>query len=294
MTAILRLEGVRAHNPMGLLVALGTLDLLAEHVDPGARLAWIGDATGHCAAVQAAGCSTIADLAAGLLGAIEAQPLDQLKAVAADLNKVARDDLHGALAGSTAPRLLGGLCAEAPLRRTGQVGMTPLVITSFKGRRSVFDTLLRADAALTGRQLLALLNEPWTYAPNVATLGLDPAAREQDSARMAADASADGTRGVPGALPIAARGLVLLPPLPVRSSSARRPRVAAVQAGSLVWPIWTAALTRFGVGTLLGRSWGKLADRAIVLDACDVEAVYASEIVAAKDGRRLARARRLA
>lgn len=294
MTGAVKLPGVRGQSPMGMLVALGTLDVLAEHADAGARLSWCDDGAGQCAAITSEGAGTSDDVARAAFEAIRADPLDGLTSVAGDLNKVTPEALHDVLARSGAARVLCGLCAEAPLRPQGQAAMTPLAITSFQGRRSVFGTLLSADAGLTEEKLRALFGGPWTYARNVATLNLDPAAREQDSARMAADASADGTRGMPGALSLAARGLSIVAPMPTRSGRGKRPRVAAVHDHHLAWPIWREPLTRFGARALMGRAWGAIEPGDAVLDACGVVAVYASEIVAAKDGRRLARAQRRA
>lgn len=293
MTGPVPLPGVRASSPMGLLVALGTLDVLTEHYDAGTRLAWCDDGSGHCAAITAGGATTPDELADRTFDAIAADSLAAIQSLAKDLNQVTPGALHDALGNPGFPRSVAGLCAEAPLRPAGQVAMTPLVITSFQGRRSVFGTLLRSDADLTERQLSALFSGPWRYARSVATLNLDPGAREQDSARMAADASADGTRGVPGSLSLAARGLTLLPPLPTGSGRGKRPRVAAVHEGRFAWPVWTSALTRFGVRALMGRSWGAVLDGA-TLDAYGIAAVFESEIVDAKDGRRLAHARRRA
>ena len=287
--AAVALPGVRAHTPMGLLVALGALDLLAEHADPAARLSWGEDERGYRAMLSAGKATTTAALAALVFESLAADRVEYLRDVAPDLNLVMPEALHHALSQPVVPRVLSGLCAEAPLRTNGCVAMTPLAITSFKGRRSVFATIIRADGSVAEKHIRALLQGPWTYAPKVPTLSLDPAAREQDSARMAADASADGTRGVPGSLSLAARGLALVPPLPAAGG---RPRVGALRGGTFTWPVWILPVTRFGARALMGRAWG--ADDEAVRSACGVAAVYESEVVAAKDGRRLARARRLA
>lgn len=298
------LPGIVAESPMGLLVALGTLDVLSEHVSPGARLWWLADQTGgHRGVIEVTGAATPDDVARLAFQALSDDPLANLLEVAPDLNKVAPPSLHRALTASPAPwtRVLYGLCAEAPLRPNGQAAMTPLAITSFKGRRSVFPTLVRADAAVSEVQLRKVYSGPWRYARNVPTLNLDPAAREQDSARMSVDASADGTRGTPGTLALAVRGLGLIGPLPSRG---RRPRLAAVsqrrRTGSgaaesrLVWPVWKQPLSRFGARALLGRDWLQREPDAETLAACGILALYQSAVVAAKDGNRLARARRIA
>lgn len=293
MNGAVKLPGVRAQSPMGLLVALGALDLLAEHIDGGARLSWCEDGAGHCAGITVEGAATSDDVARMAFEAVRADPLDGLNSLAVDINKVTPEALHDVLSQPDVPRLLRGLCAEAPLRPDGQAAMTLLAIGSFKAN-SFVPAVLRADARTTEVHLRALFGEAWRYARGVASLALDPAARQQDSARMAADASTDKTRGVLGALSLAVRGLALVPPMPVCSGRGRRTRLAAVHEHRLVWPVWREPLTRFGVRALMGRSWGAIEPGDAALDACGVVAVYESEIIAAKDGRRLARAQRRA
>lgn len=301
--AAVALPGVVAQTPMGLLVALGTLDVLTEHVAPDTRLWWKATQTGgHLAVISVPRALSPDDVAQLVFEALADDPLAGLMEVAADLNKVAPADLHRALTSRGVPwlRVLCGLCAEAPLRPQGQSAMTPLAITSFKGRRSVFATVLRADAAVSEAHLRAVYGGRWSYERKIPTLNLDPAAREQDSARMAADASADGTRGAPGTLPLAVRGLSLLSPLPSRvrprlpALNERRSSRSVAAARLLVWPVWERPLSRFGARALLGRDWLEREPDAETLTACGILAIYQSAIVAVKDGSRLARARRIA
>jgi hypothetical protein len=70
--------------------------------------------------------------------------------------------------------------------------------------------------------------------------------------------------------------------------------VAAVHDQRFMWPVWRPPLTRFGVRALVGRAWGTIEPDAATCRAWGVEAIYESEIVRAKDGWRLARARRRA
>lgn len=284
--------GLRAENPMSFLVAIGALEILASHEDRAARLVWRSTENGWRGALLTSTADDTAGLAEVLFNAIQANTLRGLREVAQDLNRVDPSVLRQVLEATDdtgVRRVLGALVAEMPLTSNGFAAMTPMCITSFHGRRSVFGAIVGSDDDLRPWHLLPLLVGEWRGHKGVATLGWDPAMREQDSARMGPDASADGTRGVPGALQLAIRGLHACAPLPCRG---RRPRVAAVDGSRFIWPIWDSPLRSFGVRNLMGRRWSDVPRPE--LDACGVRAVYAAEIVPAKNGRRLAQAHALA
>ena len=122
------------------------------------------------------------------------------------------------------------------------------------------------------------------------TLGLDPHARRQDGAIIGPDPSADGVRGVPALVPLAARGLAAVAPMP----DAGRVRGGAfVRDGAGLdfrWPVFTFPVSAAALPLLVARDWSSrtASQRA----AAGVEAVFASRIL--RDERRLSIGRRVA
>ncbi len=295
------LIGVRGDNPMGMLVALGVFDTVCRLLDSEARLSWREDELGWHAVLSTTAAESPGQLAEHLGSGLPTDDVSQLKSVASDLNKVTPDDLRSVLSNGefTASYMLSGLATEFPLRPDGQAPMTSFSLISFRGTRSFFDAVRRADEALTVERIESLLSRPWTYSKGVNSLNLNPAARIQDSARMAPNASADGTRGVAGSLSFAFRGLPLVPPLPTRGRRARviacqtRPSSSARSSVTFTWPIWIPGLSRFGVEAMMGRNWDSRRGQ-VEGGAHGIAALFASEIVATKDGRRLAYPTRLA
>lgn len=287
------LDGPRADSPMGVLVALGTLSLLTRYGHPEARLGWTATPFGHRPTITTTAELDLAELSRVVAEAIDADGLTDLKQVADDLNKVMPEDLRGVLSAGPSPSaaLLTGLASALPLRPAGQVAMSPLCIVSFKGRRSVFDAIIRQDRSITAVVMRGVLGGPWVYERDQATMGLDPAARRADGALMGPDASADGTRGVAGSLSLATRGLSLVPPLPARG---RRPHQGAFAESGFAWPVWEPPLPVAAVRMLMGRNWQARAKDPAQLRGAGMVGVYRSRIVEAKDGRRLARATRVA
>lgn len=310
MSARISLPGLRADSPMGSLCAWGGLDLLSRHRDQDARLAWEESDGSLSAVIETSAAADLPELAQVLADLLRLDRLDALTDVARDLNYIMPDDLRAVLSdpdqetpsrrsdGASVRHALTGLAAEHPTRPAGQVAMSPLCIASFKGRRSLFGAVTSADDRVAVADLTQVLVGPWRYVKEAPTLGLDPAAREQDSARMGVDASNDGTRGVRGTLSLAIRGFAMIPPLPAHG---RRARLACIVEHEFAWPVWAPALPAVGVRAILGRRWTKWADGHLARDqvasrvaqahGCGVIAVYASAIISAKDGRRLAHSR---
>lgn len=289
----IEITGLRADNPMCVLVAFGVIDLLARTGDEGARLSWEADGHGFHAVLEST-VGDIDDVVATLKSALKLDDVPGLRDVASDINTILPGDLRKELGDPESRRrhLLSGLAAEYPLRPGGQAAMTPLCMISFRGTRSLFKALAKEDSKVTEEHLRVLLIGPWKYEKGFSSLNLNPAARIQDSARMGPNASADGTRGAPGSMSLAVRGMTLVPPLPSRSFPVRvvacrsersRDGQTRRREAAFAWPVWSPGLTRAGVQSMMSRAWGK---RPNPLPP-GVLAVYRSTIAPAKDGSRL-------
>jgi hypothetical protein len=296
----IEMTGLRADNPMCVLVALGVIDLVTRGGDDAARLGWDADEHGFHAVLEST-VGDVEDIASTLKSALKLDDVPALPDVASEINKVLPGDLRKELDEEDSRRrhLLSGLATEYPLRPGGQAAMTPLCMISFRGKRSLFKALAREDGTVTEEDLRDLLIGPWNYERGIGSLNLNPAARIQDSARMGPNASNDGTRGVPGSMPLAVRGMTLVPPLPSRgfpvrvvachSERSREGQTRRRRESAFVWPVWSPGLTRAGVQLMMSRAWAKRPNLPN-----GVMAVYRSTIAPAKDGNRLTYPTRLA
>jgi hypothetical protein len=288
VTASIPLPGLRADSPAATLALYGIAHLLASDVS----VSWTSDGdSGWHAEVSSVRCADLDRLVESLIEAISSDPLTDVESVAKDVNELTPETWSGALgAESAVARLLEGLCAEAPLRTGGRVSLTPVCVYSFGTRGTLFGNVAKQDGALRPAELRALLHGPWMPKKGCNTLGLDPHARRQDGAIIGPDPSADGVRGVPALVPLAARGLAAVAPMP----DARRVRGGAFARDSagldFRWPVFTFPVTTAALPLLVARDWSgrSNAQRA----AAGIEAVFASRILRAE--RRLSIGRRVA
>jgi hypothetical protein len=282
------LPGLRAESPAGALAFYG----IAGLVPPGARLCWSGDeVSGWRGSVEHEGISELSMLVDALCRAIASRPLAGLVEVAKDLNEVSPDAWREAVVDEDGVgAVLRGLSADAPLRSGGQVAMTPLCVYNFRSRGRLFDNIAKQDQALKEKELRALLEGNWRPKKDINTLGLDPAARRQDGAVIGPDPSADGVRGVPALLPLAARGLAAVAPEPHERWAAG----GAFRRGDgridFEWPIFIEPVRAEAVPLVAARRW---LDRAPAQRrSAGIAAVFASQVL--RDERRLSAGRRVA
>jgi hypothetical protein len=288
MTASIPLPGLRADSPAAALAVYGIAQVLAP--DASVRWASRGDSEWRAEVINAR-CADLDGLVETLIDVIQSDPLTDVRSIAKDVNELTPQMWGGSVEGMGAvSQLLTGLCAEAPLRRKGQVPFTPLCVISFRGKGSFFGPTAKQDRGLAAKDLRTLLHGPWVSKKGFNTLGLDPGARRQFGAIMGPDPSADGVRGVPALVPLACRGLVSVAPMP---------GIRHVRGGAFVgdrrsldfrWPVFTFPVSAAALPLLVARDWSKrtAAQRA----AAGVEAVFASRILG--DELRLSIGRRVA
>jgi len=288
MTASIPLPGLRADSPAAALALYGIAQVLAP--DASVRWASRGDSEWRAEVINAR-CSDIDGLVEMLIDAIQSDPLTDVQSIAKDVNELTPQTWSGAVSGESAvARLLEGLCAEAPLRTGGRVSLTPVCVYSFGYRGTLFGNVAKQDGALRADELRALLHDPWMPRKGCNTLGLDPHARRQDGAIMGPDPSADGVRGVPALVPLAARGLAAVAPMP----DARHVRGGAFARDSagpdFRWPMFTFPVSAAALPLLVARDWSRrtAAKRA----AAGIEAVFSARILRAE--KRLSIGRRVA
>lgn len=245
MTTAVMLPGLRAHNPLGFLAALGALSLL-DDVQRDARLAWHRDGTEWIAALHTPNVGDRDELLAALASAHDRRDLDAELGWASDVRGLDRDHTRALLAnhsGTSAERLVGALVTELPPRRDGSSPYTAFRMLSLAGPAK-FLTVARAGSTVKPAKLTETLHralfERWTYEPGAKTLNLDPAARHQNRAVMADAPTNVGTVGMPGSVLLAARGLGFFSLHPVARVS---PRQAGWTRQHFVWPVWTNPLT---------------------------------------------------
>lgn len=282
------LPGLRAESPAGALALYG----MAGLVPPSARLSWSGDkVSGWTGSVEHEGISELSMLVDALCQAITSRPLAGLVEVAKDLNEVSPDAWREAVMQEDGVgALLRGLSTDAPRRSKGQVAMTPLCVYNFRSRGRLFDNIGKQDQALKEKELRALLEGNWRPKKDINTLGLDPAARRQDGAVIGPDPSADGVRGVPALLPLAARGLAAVAPQPHE----RWAGGGAFRRGDgridFEWPVFTEPVRAEAVPLVAARRW---LDRSPAQRrSAGIAAVFASRVL--RDERRLSAGRRVA
>lgn len=289
MTVTFDLPGVRAESPAGALALYGIAGLLEST----ATVRWKGAvAAGWQAEVVTSAADDTEGLASALAERITADSLERAPDLAKDINELRPEGWRAALdSGSVSiAKLVLGLGAEAPLRGTGAVPLTPLCVYSFGTRGTLFGNAARADARLTQTDLHAVLAGPWTPRKGHNTLGFDPGARRQDGALMGSDPSADGVRGVPGLVPLLLRGLVAVAPMPGVRSAQGGAFHRDGRALSFRWPVMTMPTPAASLGLVVARDWTTRspAERS----ASGVAAVFEARILRAE--RRLSHGRQVA
>jgi len=105
-------------------------------------------------------------------------------------------------------------------------------------------------AGVTPADLEEALFGPWRYERSLPVLGWDNA-QARDYALRASDPSKDKKLGVPGADWLAFRGLPFLRVAPVGDRVETTGCQGGWKTGTFRWPLWTTAIPRAVVGSLL-------------------------------------------
>ena len=250
------LTGLRAENPLAFLTALGALSLADEANDATVRMGWQDTDGAWTPFLLGDGLETANAIAEAIISAHQQRELDEELGWAKDIMKLTRLELRKLLIArapdSEAARLLAACVAELPLRRDeSSVPYTPFRLIPRAGRARFLDVALRESRAGIDH-IHACLFEPWVYAKGTQSLCWDPATRVPARALMAEAPSHAGTRGVPGALLLAIRGLTCFPLLITRRGAAPP---GLTDRDRFVWPIWGEPLELPLVRMLLSMRW---------------------------------------
>jgi hypothetical protein len=288
MKAAIELPGLRAESPAAALALYG----IARLVESTATVRWMqGTAAGWHGEVVTGVAGDIDGLVSILVERIATDSLEPAPNLAKDLNELRPEGWRAAIGSGNASiaRMVLGLSAEAPLRATGAVALSPLCVYSFGTRGTLFGNAAKADTRLRPNDLRAVLAGPWTPQKGHNTLGFDPGARRQDGALMGPDPSADGVRGVPGLVPLILRGLVAVLPMPGVRSARGGAFSRDGRAVTFRWPVMTTPTPASAVGLLAARDWTTRS--AAQRSAAGVTAVFESRIL--RTERRLSHGRQV-
>jgi hypothetical protein len=250
------LTGLRAENPLAFLAALGALSLADEANDTTVRMGWQDTDGTWTPFLLGDGLETADAIVQAITYAHHQRKLDEELGWAKDIMKLTRLELRELLIArapdSGAACLLAACVAELPLRRDERsVPYTPFRLIPRVGRARFLDVALRESRAGIDH-IYACLFKPWVYAKRTQSLCWDPATRVPARALMAESPTHAGTRGVPGALLLAIRGLTCFPLLTTRRG-AKPPGV--IDRDRFVWPIWGEPLELPLVQMLLSMRW---------------------------------------
>lgn len=288
MTATIELPGLRAESPAAALALYG----IAGLIESNATVRWQESATGGWHGEVVTGVAGDIDgLASVLVERIAADSLEPAPELAKDLNELRPEAWRAAIDSGSASiaQMVLGLSAEAPLRATGAVALTPLCVYSFGTRGTLFGNAAKADTRLRPDDLRAVLAGPWTPQKGHNTLGFDPSARRQDGALMGPDPSADGVRGVAGLVPLVLRGLAAVAPMPGMRSARGGAFSRDGRAVTFRWPVTTIPTPASAIGLLAARDWTTRS--AAQRSAAGVTAVFESRIL--RTERRLSHGRQV-
>jgi hypothetical protein len=257
------LTGLDGKNPLAFLAALGALEALAEHAregDPPPRLRWL-PGTWRPVLSTALDREGVLAVLAEDLATFGAEPaLARLRygkggggSEAHDLKPPPRffaAYLRG-LVEAEAPRSLAFAAAFATdVAVDGNGNAKPTALHFTAGQQELLTMVDELIAGVTPADLEEALFGPWRYERSLPVLGWDNA-QARDYALRASDPSKDKKLGVPGADWLAFRGLPFLRVAPVGDRVETTGCQGGWKTGTFRWPLWTTAIPRAVVGSLL-------------------------------------------
>jgi len=256
------MRGFDGSNPLGLFAALGTF--AAIHPRP-ATLRWQWE--GVWRPVLDCDVADMATLVAALnedCRACSADPALTLEySGKRDLKPppdVFRDYLESLVdkSGPDARRSVDWAASFASGIATDNNGNTkPTALHFTAGNQQFLQMVSEIAEGLTAADFREAVEGPWTYSRPLPVMGWDATA-SRDYALRARNPSTDKKLGVPGADWLAVRGLSFFPALPVGSRIVTTGCVGGWKSGKFRWPLWTVALGRDVIRSLLAQDVDEL------------------------------------
>jgi hypothetical protein len=263
------LTGLSAENPLAFLAAIGALSFVDEGTSDITQMGWRATEGTWVPFLVGERLRTPADVTS-VIQAVQGErersgDLNEELGWSKDVMKLTRVEFRELLQerspDSQAAWLVASCLAELPPRRDGvSIPYTPLRLIPRVGRARFLEVAMRESKA-GADHIDACLFEQWTYVSGVQSMRWDPAAPVPARALLAQAPTHLGTRGAPGTIMLAIRGLASFPLITARRSSARSAwRQHAVPPGMtnrnrFIWPIWNEALELPMVRALLSMKW---------------------------------------
>lgn len=255
----LPLRGLDGSNPLAFLAALGVLNVVSDQ-SPDARLRWQYEGTWR--PVLVSGYASIGALVATL----DEDQQDCISDAALALAYDGKRDLKSPPMRFRDYLLALSTEAEARKRRSidwassfatdiavdnnGNIKPTALHFTA--GQQQFLQMANELVEQVTKDDLLGAIDGPWTYSRPLPVMGWD-ATSSRDYALRASNPSTDKKMGVPGADWLALRGLASYPTVPRGSRVLTTGCGGGWKDGWFCWPVWTVALHRSVVRTLVAQ-----------------------------------------
>jgi hypothetical protein len=258
------LTGLDGKNPLGFLAALGVLNAVSDHTKSARpKLSWQRKGTYRPVLHDGPNATELVDLLAADSDAFAREPALELrypkangteahdlkpppKRFAEYLEKLVDSDARCSLAVAAA------FATDVAVDNNGNAKPTALHFTA--GQQEFLAMVAELREGVTRDDFDEALFGPWRYQRPLPVLQWDNS-QTRDYALRSSDPSKDKKLGVPGADWLAFRGLPFVRVAPV--AGYRGPAVATTgcrggwKTGSFRWPIWTGALSRRVVSSLM-------------------------------------------
>lgn len=282
------LTGLDGKNPIAFLAALGVLNVVSDHSkddEPRPKLRWERAGSYRPVLIGGPARDVLIDL-------IESDRDNFEKAKALDLRYVKASGgeahdlkpppsqfveyLRGLVAADDRRALsfAAAFATDVAVDNNGNTKPTALHFTA--GQQEFLAMVSELRDGVTPADIEEALFGPWRYARPLPVLQWDNS-QARDYALRASDPSKDKKLGVPGADWLAFRGLPFIRVVPVGDEILTSGCRGGWKTGSFRWPIWTGALERPVIQSLLTSS-GLFECEPRVLRARGVEVVFESAI----------------
>lgn len=299
MTEIV-LTGIDGANPLGFLAALGVLNVANEQlgVEAGIRLSWRDEGYWR-PVVQAKIDAFTAERLVAVLMTDRAAMADEpaLDLSYGDGGAIVRDlkpppGVYRAFASSQAAQATSdsrrgadyaaAFATDIAVDNRGNTKPTALHFTA--GQQKFLEMVRALRAEVTEEDLHEALFGPWAYRRPLPVLQWD-ASVFRDYALRASNPSGEKKQGVPGADWLAFRGLPFIRVSPEGTRIRTTGCAGGWKSGSFRWPIWTVALSREVVTTLVQQPQLE-SMAALALRRRGIAVVLCSKIQRAENGGR--------